>query len=264
MANKFLLREDAPLDAATWKAIDATVISAAKSFLAGRRILPVEGPYGLGMKGIPMMDDRLEGGLISSSFVPVQFIQTSFLLAKRDVAAHERDGLPLDTCAVADAAIESARIEDNLIFNGAQNIAGLFSCEGSGSSPLSSWEKVGNAADDVIRAITRLDTAGFHGPFALALAPARYNLLLRRYPQSDGTEMEHIRTMVTDGVVKAPILEKGGILIAPGTQFASIVLGQDLAAGFIGPVEESLEFSVSESLTLVIRDPGSICVLAEK
>ncbi|MDD1674504.1 MAG: bacteriocin family protein [Methanomicrobiales archaeon] len=264
MANKFLLREDAPVEPKTWTAIDNTVINSAKSILAGRRILPVEGPYGLGLKGIPTMDDHLEGGLISSSFVPVQFIQSSFLLTKRDIAAHERDGLPLDTSAVADAAIESARIEDTMIFNGAQNIAGLFSCEGTASSPISSWDKVGNAAEDVIRAITRLDENGFHGPFALALAPARYNMLLRRYPQSDGTELEHIRTMATEGVVKVPILEKGGILLAPGPQFASIVIGQDMAAGFIGPVEESLEFSISESLALVIRDPGSICVLKEK
>jgi uncharacterized linocin/CFP29 family protein len=264
MANKFLLREDAHLENETWAAIDATVINAAKSILAGRRILAVEGPYGLGLKGIPMMDDHLEGGLISSSVVPVQYIQNSFLLAKRDIAAHERDGLPLDTCAVADAAIETARMEDNLIFHGAQNIAGLFTCEGTASSPVSSWDKVGNAAEDIIRAITRLDEGGFHGPYALALAPARYNLLLRRYPQSHGTELEHIRTMVTEGVVKAPILDKGGILLAPGPQFATIALGQDLAAGFIGPVEESLEFSISESLALVIRDPGSICVLKEK
>ncbi|HIC93259.1 MAG TPA: bacteriocin, partial [Anaerolineae bacterium] len=58
-----------------------------------------------------------------------------------------------------------------------------------------------------------------------------------------------------------PILESGGGLLASGRQYASIVLGQDMAIGFIGPVGEKLEFSISESLALLIRQPGAICVL---
>jgi len=68
---------------------------------------------------------------------------------------------------------------------------------------------------------------------------------------------------VTEGVFKAPILESGGVLLASGHQFASIVLGQDMAIGFIGPAEEKLEFSVSESLAPLIRQPRAICVLKE-
>nr|HID14514.1 hypothetical protein [Anaerolineae bacterium] len=53
--------------------------------------------------------------------------------------------------------------------------------------------------------MTILDGAGFHGPYCLALAPDRYNLLLRRYPQGTVSELEHVKTMVTDGVFKAPL-----------------------------------------------------------
>ncbi|KUG10031.1 hypothetical protein ASZ90_016564 [hydrocarbon metagenome] len=42
------------------------------------------------------------------------------------------------------------------------------------------------------------------------------------------------------------------------------MLGQDMTTGFIGPVGDSLEFSISESLALLVRDPSSICVLTEK
>jgi hypothetical protein len=34
-----------------------------------------------------------------------------------------------------------------------------------------------------------------------------------------------------------------------------------MTIGFIGPVEENLEFSISESLALMIREPRAICVL---
>jgi uncharacterized linocin/CFP29 family protein len=75
------------------------------------------------------------------------------------------------------------------------------------------------------------------------------------------TEMEHIQTLVTGGLVKVPILKDGGVLLAVGRQYASIVLGQDMTVGFIGPDEEKLEFSVSESLALYLRVPASVCVL---
>jgi uncharacterized linocin/CFP29 family protein len=109
-----------------------------------------------------------------------------------------------------------------------------------------------------------LDEAGYHGPYALALSPARFNLLYRRYLQGIGTELEHIRTIVTEGVFKAPVMKSGGVLLATGKKYASLPLGQDMAAGFVGPMGDSFEFSVSESLALLIREPASICVLKEK
>jgi len=73
--------------------------------------------------------------------------------------------------------------------------------------------------------------------------------------------MEHVKTMVTEGVFKAPILESGGVLLTSGRQYASIVLGQDMTIGFIGPAGDRIEFSISESLTLRILQPKAICVL---
>jgi uncharacterized linocin/CFP29 family protein len=94
----------------------------------------------------------------------------------------------------------------------------------------------------------------------MALSPSRYNLLFRRYPQGN-TELEHVQSIVTDGVFKAPFLENGGVLMASGRLYAAIVLGQDITIGFIGPVGENLEFSISESLALLIREPRAIVTL---
>jgi uncharacterized linocin/CFP29 family protein len=133
--------------------------------------------------------------------------------------------------------------------------------QGAGSQTLTKWDKVGTAADQIIEAVTKLDDAGFHSGYCMALAPSLYNLLLRRYPQGDGTELDHIRTMVTEGIVKAPILKKGGVLLASGSQFASLCIGQDMAVGYNGPTGNSLEFYIIESLALVVRVPEAICVL---
>jgi uncharacterized linocin/CFP29 family protein len=128
---------------------------------------------------------------------------------------------------------------------------------------LLSWDEVGAAAKGIIEAITRLDEAGFHGPYSLALAPERYNLLFRLYPQGKQSELEHIKTMVTDGIFKTPSLKAGGLLLASKVQCASIVLGQDMSIGFIGPAGAKQEFTISESLALRIRQPQAICVLKE-
>lgn len=258
MANKYLAREDAPFGSETWKVLDSVMMEAAKSQLVGRRLLHIEGPFGLGLKVVPLQDTETESGLIVSEFLPVLLIQKTFGLGVRDLASYEREGIALDTSPVREAAIECARLEDDLVFNGA-----LLTAEGSNELNLSAWDEVGMAGEDIIKAMTTLDSAGFHGPYVLALAPSRYNLLFRRYPRGNFSEMEHVKTMVTEGVFKAPILESGGVLLASGRQFASIVLGQDMTIGFVGPTGEEIEFSISESLALLIRQPQAICVLKE-
>jgi uncharacterized linocin/CFP29 family protein len=262
MPHRYLLRDDAPLGEQTWELLDSTMIGAAKSFLTGRKLLSIEGPYGFGLKAIPLQDCMGDGGVITSGILPIHLIQTTFYLARRDLAAYERDGLFLDLRAVACAALELAQKEDALIFQGPSGNNGLMTMEGTGSARLSSWNTIGKAADDVIQAITSLDQSGFSGPYAMALTPARYNLLLRRYPQG-GTEYDHIRGFITGGVFKAPILDSGGIILATG-QFNSLVIGQDMQIGFIGPSGENLEFTISESLVLAVREPCSICSLTEK
>jgi uncharacterized linocin/CFP29 family protein len=261
MEKDYSGRTDAPLSAGTWKLLDATMIEAAKSQLTGRRLIGIEGPFGFGLKVIPLSDCEIGDGITSSPFIPVNLVTSSFFLNKRDLAASEKDGLLLDTEPVASAAIACARTEDGIIFSGIQDTPGLLGAEGSGSLALAKWDKVGTAADQVISAVTLLDDAGFHGPFCMGLAPAQYNLLLRRYPQGDGTELDHIRSILGGDVVKAPVLKKGGVLLASGRQYCSLAIGQDMSIGFNGPAGDALEFTVSESLALLIRAPEAICVL---
>lgn len=260
MEQDFLGRRDAPISAETWKLLDATMIEAAKSQLSGRRLISIEGPFGLGLKVVPLSDCEVAEGVTGSPVIPVHLITSSFFLNKRDLAAGEKDPI-LDLDPVACAAIACARKEDGIIFSGIQDTPGLLGAEGSASLALTKWDKPGTAADQLIKAVTLLDDAGFHGPYCLGLAPAQYNLLLRRYPQGEGTELEHMRTIIGGEVIKAPVLQKGGVLLASGRQYCSLVIGQDMSIGFNGPAGDAYEFSISESLALLIRAPEAVCVL---
>jgi uncharacterized linocin/CFP29 family protein len=292
MANKYLGRDDAPFGDELWAKLDGVMASAAKSQLAGRRLLEIEGPYGIGLKALPASDvnvdvrwapyeeemeavaeesseeEELDDSLFpvevhASSIIPVASIRTGFTLGIRDLANYEREGVDLDLGSVAAAALALATAEDDLVFFGSDALGtfGLLNEPGSHSVKLSAWKKPGEAADDVIAALTQLDSSGFHGPYSLALAPARYNLLFRRYAQGHHTELEHLKSFVTDGIIKAPVMKDGGVLIATAMQSASIVLGQDMTIGFVGPVSGELEFSISESLALRVRQAKAICLL---
>ena len=263
MANKYLAREDAPFGSDVWQALDKAMVEAATGMLVGRRVLDLEGPYGLGMKSVPLQDETSDSGLIAARMLPLVMIYEEFDLGARDLANYEREGITLDRGAVAEAAIAAAKREDELIFKGNEDLGidGLQTVDGAGSVGLSDWGEVGGAMEDLIEAVTVLDQAGFHGPYTLALAPARYNRLFRRYDRGNQTEIEHVRTLVTDGIYKAPVLEDGGVLLATGRQYASIVLGQDMTVGFIGPEGDRVAFTVSETLAPRIRRPNAICVL---
>ena len=242
---------------------------AARSQQAVRRMLPTVGPFGPGLKHVPGTDepigDREEVRVAVSRALPLVEISASFALPNRDLAAFKAGRMEPDLTPAVRAALRVAAEEDRALLYGIDilNLSGLTNLEGTQSVSLAEWGAIGSAADNVIEALTALDVGGFHGPYLLALSPDRYNLLFRRYPQGDSTELEHVTQMAVGGVIKAPSLAEGGILLAPSPHYAAIVLGQDLHVSYVGPTADMRqEFAVSESLALRVLAPGAICVIS--
>ncbi|HCZ07103.1 MAG: hypothetical protein PWP37_98 [Thermotogota bacterium] len=261
MPNKFLMREDAPFSQKFWQLIDETVLKVAKSHLTGRKIISVKGPFGLGMKHLSLGEEEIEPGLSAGKVIPLFQIFRSFTLSRRDIASYEKESVQLELGPLVNAIVECCKLEDRVVFHGV-NSHGLINTPGVLSSEINKWDNVGQAVSDIIKAITKLDEAGFHGPYLLALSPDRYNLLFRRYDSGNQTELEHLSMMVK-GIYKAPALKNCGLLLNDSDVYTSIILGQDLTVGFIGPVEDRFEFSISETLALLVNEPSSICVLKE-
>lgn len=267
--DKFLHRSDAPFHEDTWSHLDNAVKYAALGMLSVRRILRTQGPFGLGLKSLPANEQELEddsGNDIEISLdqsLPVPLISRNFSLPARSIDNFETYGYPMNLKPATDAALACARKEEQLLYYGMpeQGIPGLLTSKEVQTVKLRTWKEVGESVEDIIGAVNKLDAAGYRGPYALALSPARYNNLFRRYPDGDNTEMVHMRDIVTEGIVKAPALEEGGVLIASGQQYASIILGQDLMTAFEGPEGRSYTFVLSESLVLRLTAPKSICRL---
>jgi len=269
---RYLPREDAPFSDLVWGMIDKAVIGAARSQLAGRRLLEITGPLGLGVRSVEQ-GERAVGGevtfgsakaaLSAANAQPIPLLHAEFAIPIRDVAAAEERGVQLELRQAVDAAVAAAHLEDSLIFEGHKElgIPGLLNVPGAAGSKVGDWGNVGQAAEDLIAAVNKLDAAGFPGPYAAALAPALYNALFLLYPQGNLTQLDHVRQFITAGLAKAPTLKSGGVVIAAGRQFATIVMGQDMTAAFVGPAAEQYEFAILESLAPRVILPQAVCVL---
>lgn len=266
-----LNREAAGLDEEIWQRIDATALSAAAARLTARRYLDVDGPYGIGLTSLEGgAEERIEehdpvaaqDGLamtVGSRALPVPMLQRPCALSVRRVEGHRQLSLPLDLRPVEDAAEAVARSEERLIYHGVPQLGldGLTTVAGRATTSCGDWNDLSRALADVLDAVNRLDANGFSGPYALALAPPRFNALFRRLEGSDMLQVDHLRRLCEAGLYKAPV--QGGVLVDP--RVGNLTVGQDLRVGFSANDGVHLKLFVSESLVLLLDDPRAICTL---
>ncbi len=246
--------------------IENAATSAAQDILTGRRIIDVEGPYGLGLTSIEVGNDDLcrepapeEASAVASQALSLPMIYRRFSLSRRRIAAFQDMGQPLNLNIVENAGQAVAVREEEFIYQGqpAFHLQGLLTADGRNEVKGGNWTNLDEVIDNVISAVNALDGKGYRGPYGLALAPGLYNSLFRRYAGSDLLQIEHFRRLCTRGIVKANLA--GGVLVAKDV--GSIVLGQDMQIGYLGPDAAHENFAVTESLVLKIDAPDAICTI---
>ncbi len=249
--------------------IESAAIAAARDILTGRRIVDVEGPYGLGLTTVEVGNDDFcrqpgpsEASAVVSRALSVPMIYRRFSLSKRRIAAFQGLGQPLSLKVVEDAAQAVAVREEEFIYQGQPDfhLPGLLTAQGRNTLQGGDWKSVDQVLEDVLAAVNILDEKGYRGPYGLALAPTLYNNLFRRYAGTDLLQIEHLKRLCTRGIVKADI--EGGVLVAKDV--GSLVLGQDLQVAYLGPDAAHENFTVGESLVLKIEAPDAICTIAPR
>lgn len=260
-------RGQAPFSDALWSAIDQAAVKAARERLTARRFLDVEGPFGVGLTAIEVGNDDYcrqpepgEAGAVIGRTIPVPMLRRSFRLSIRRVAAHIENGQPLDLSAAQDAGEAVAQREEELAYQGQPDfgVPGLLTVEGRQHAGGGAWSALDRALQDALAAATKLDDAGFRGPYTLVLAPALYNALFRLYPGTDVLQLEHLRRLCTGGIYKARI--EGGVMVDP--RAGVLIVGQDLRSGYVGQDGIHHQLYVSESIVPRIDEPKAICTIA--
>ena len=99
--------------------IEESAVSAAREILSGRRIIDVEGPYGVSLTTVEVgNDDRCrepgpdEASAVVSRALSVPMIYRHFAISKRRIAAFQETGQPLNLKVAEDAARAVAAREE--------------------------------------------------------------------------------------------------------------------------------------------------------
>ena len=263
-------RESAPFAQEVWDQLDAVARAAADEVRSARRLVDVVGPLGFAARAgvaedepIGVDDESAEAHLHIPKVRALPVLHRSFALGARSVAARDLFREPLVLSEAAEAARQIGRAEDRLLFSGnhAAAVRGLLAHEGAIELSAGDWSDPARAADDLLGALARLDAAGRHGPFAVAVSPARYYQLLRPYAGSALTPHAQLLPAFAGGIVKAPALQDGAVVTIRSASGPRVVIGQELTAAYDGREGIFHRISLVESVTLLPGVPGSVAVL---
>lgn len=275
----FLLRDQAPLSAQQWQALDSTVFETARRELVGRRFIPVYGPLGAGVQAVP--DDRFAGAdqgtvdLLGDSanasvrlsvrrYLPIPIIYKDFVIPWRDLEQAQQSGTPLDTASAAAAASGLARAEDNLIVNGSEalGLPGLRTVDGNQHLELGDWSVAGEAFNAAVRSMEALVAAGYYTSYTLLTGPVLYSYLNRMFDNSGVLIIEQVEKLLRGGVYQSPVVPDGvALVIADGAENVDLAIALDVHVAYLTADNLNHLLRVLETAVLRIKRPASIVLL---
>ena len=255
-----LHRELAPISDAAWQQIDDEARDALREFLAGRRLVDVDGPHGWQHAAVPTGDvvpiEPAEAAL--RSVLQLIEIRVPFEIEREVLRKVDRGAPTVVLDSVVEAARRAAEIEDTAIFDGLAG-TGIAGCAASSEHDVVTYASPAEMAPAVAEAIAVLQDAGVEGPYGLALGPDVWRTIFattdRGYPL-----VKHLRLLVDGPVARARTLG-GGLLISQRGGDYELVLGGDLAVGYESADADSIRLYLTETFTFRNREPAAAAVL---
>lgn len=254
-------RQIAPVIPQAWEQIENESKSVFEVYLAGRRVIDLDGPHGwtFGAYNTGRLslfpEDPVKGvGAGLRDVRPLAELRVPMTLDQFTLDTAGRGAL-LDLEPVADAARRIALAEDQAIFNGwkAAGIEGII--PSSSHKPVVLGRK--GYAEAVVEATDRLRASGVEGPYALALGTSAYHELSRLTGEGGYPVRKLIERQVIDGpIVHAPAIEGGVVLSTRGDDFI-LHLGQDLSIGYASHDKDHVELYITESFTFSVIEPDA-------
>ena len=196
--------------------------------------------------------------------VNLPILYKDFKIMWRDVEADRHLGLPLDVSTAAVAANFVAVQEDDLIFNGNEELGhhGLFTVKGRQTVAISNWEECGSALADVVKAVSALSQAGHYGPYSMVVSPVLYGKMVRVFGNTGMLELDQVKALVSGGVYYSNVISGNkAVIVATGSQNINLAIGQDMVTSYMGPANMNHVFRVMETAALLVRRADAICTI---
>ena len=256
--SDYLMRDDAPLTEAQWKAVDGMVATVVTKNLVGRKLLEVVGPLGWGVERVPVNsfakdDDGAFVAATEATYIELVTKSIPFKLHMKDLAKAEQTPFSLDLGAVATAAAELAGKEDELV------LGGLVKSAAAGE--MGDWSQVNGPFTAIAKAQADLRAHGFDGPYALVVNFGTYARLASLMMHGQ-RELKLVESLVEAGIFRSPAVDEGkALLVDPASWNADLVVGQDIATAFLGNEGLDLSFQILETIALRIKRAGCAVLL---
>jgi uncharacterized linocin/CFP29 family protein len=251
-----LHRELAPISDAAWSEIEEETSRTIKRYLAGRRVVDVQGPGGIALSAIGTGHLRSvaapgDGILARQREVkPLVELRVPFELDRQQIDDVERGAKDSDWQPAKDAARLLAFAEDRAIFEGyaAAGIGGIR--EGTSNPVLTLPPDVRTYPDAIAQALGQLRLAGVNGPYSVLLGADAYTALSESsdhgYPV-----LRHIEALVDGDIIWAPAINGAFVLTTRGGDFG-LYIGEDVSIGYVSHSEKTVRLYLQETFTFLL------------
>src|ERR1700732_3451469 len=261
-----LHRELAPISDAAWSQIEEETSRTIKRYLAGRRVVDVQGPGGVDLSAIGTGHLRNvtapgDGILARQREVkPLVELRVPFELDRHAIDDVERGADDSDWQPAKDAAQKIAYAEDRAIFEG-YSPAGIGGIRQGTSNPIMTLPTdVRDYPDAVAQALSQLRLVGVNGPYKVLLGSDAYTAVAETrdhgYPV-----LEHVKRLVNDEIIWAPALVGAVVLTTRGGDF-ELAIGQDTSIGYSGHSDTAVHLYLQETFTFRLLTTEAAVALA--
>jgi len=251
-----LHRELAPISEAAWSQIEEETSRTLKRYLAGRRVVDVQGPAGVAFSAVGTGHLRLveapgEGIVARQREVKALVeLRVPFDLDRQQIDDVERGANDSDWQPAKDAARRLALAEDRAIFEGYSG-AGIEGIRQGTSNPvLTLPADVRRYPDAIAQALSQLRLVGVNGPYCAVLGAAAYTGLSETsdhgYPVLD-----HVKRLLDGKIIWAPAIAGAFVLTTRGGDFG-FYLGQDISIGYLSHTDEVVRLYLQETFTFLL------------
>jgi uncharacterized linocin/CFP29 family protein len=261
-----LHRELAPISDAAWADIEEETARTLKRYLAGRRVVDVHGPGGVGLSAVgtghlKTIAEPGEGILARQREVRALVeLRVPFELDRQQIDDVERGANDSDWQPAKDAAQKMAYAEDRAIFEGF-SAAGIVGIRQGTSNPIMTLPAdVRHFPDAIAQALSQLRLAGVNGPYSVLFSADAYTALAETsdhgYPV-----LEHVKKLVKDEIIWTPAIAGAFVLTTRGGDF-DLQIGQDVSIGYLSHTDSVVRLYLQETLTFRLLTTEAVVTLA--
>jgi uncharacterized linocin/CFP29 family protein len=261
-----LHRELAPISDAAWADIEEETSRTLKRFLAGRRVVDVRGPGGVGLSAVGTGHLRTiaapTDGIVARQRQVSALVElrVPFELDRHAIDDVERGANDSDWQPAKDAARRIALAEDGAIFDGYAG-AGIGGIRQGTSNPIMTLPaEVRDYPQAVAQALSQLRLVGVNGPYSVLLGADAYTALAETsdhgYPV-----LEHVKRLVKDEIIWAPAIAGAFVLTTRGGDF-DLHIGQDVSIGYSSHTDSTVRLYLQETFTFLLLTTEAAVALA--